>query len=101
MTEAVEFVTMPVMRGIPAIVQEPFDFLVPPSTNATFVAIGAGPDPENAKAGLLYLGLQSASGKMLTAIVPECHLPALGDLLSAAADRIRRLDFEKPEVGHG
>ena len=88
----------PVMRGVRALVVEPDAYLLPPpQSEYGSVAVGAAQLPDGD--GALFIGVQSRTGQLLTAVVPSKNLPALADLLQRAAVQIQAGVFERPEAG--
>lgn len=96
-----EFVSMPVMHCLPAIVVEPYDYLLAPNPGTTFISVGASPDPHRPGRGLVFFGIQDKSGRMMTAIVSEDHMPRLCEMLANAAQQMETGQFETPEAGRG
>ena len=94
-----EFVSMPVMNGFACLVKRPEEFLVPPERGRSSLAIGAAPDPETGDRGLMYIGIVADDGSLVTAIITEEQLPALGDLLTSAARQMATGKYDSPVAG--
>lgn len=99
MSDDTEYVSMPVMHCLPAVVVEPHDFLIAPNPGTTFISVGAGPDPHRPGCALMFFGIQDKSGRMMTAIICEDQLSHFGDMLANAGQQMATGRFEKPEAG--